>query len=100
MSGVRLKIAGAAVLLALGVGFAVVMTARADTSYETPQEAVLKSCHAVALLGNYTPTASTNIRVGWQELGDAPGFGWVAMVKSVAGGYRVSQCRYQGVAHG
>lgn len=75
------------------------MPAKTSGGYGTPERAVIGTCHARGIMGNYTPGRLTNIRIGWQEKGDAPGFGWSALVVREGGGYWVKDCKYQGVAH-
>ena len=70
-----------------------------ENTYDTPIDAVTPVCHAANILGRYTPTRSTTIRIGWQEKGQAEGIGWSATVVHHNGGYRVQKCKFQHVVH-
>jgi hypothetical protein len=74
---------------------------RSETKvYDTPEQAVTKSCHAAKLMGRYPTGHVTDIRIGWQQAGQPLGDGWAARVVHADGGYRVDKCKYLQVGHG
>jgi hypothetical protein len=85
-----------ALVVFVGVWLVVLRTAR---GYDTPEQAVTATCQAKHILGNYTPTRTTDIRVGWQRGNQPAGIGWVALVVSQGFGYTVKDCKYQHVTH-
>jgi hypothetical protein len=68
--------------------------------YDTPEQAVVNTCRAAQIMGNYTPGNPAAIRIGWQEAGQPAGIGWTALVEHRGGGYAVKRCKYQHVTHG
>lgn len=80
-------------------------TPTAHGDYVTADDAVRATCQAVNILGVYDPApvpppAGLEVRVGWQDSGDAPGDGWAALVRGTGTGYRVIDCKRQAVVHG
>ena len=73
---------------------------QSDKEYDTPESAVMATCHAVAILGDYTPADATNIRIGWRRSGQPAGIGWSALVVRAGSRYRVQECKAQRVTHG
>lgn len=91
-------------MLAIAVGVAVIaamfwISKSEEGGYASPDAAVTATCHAAHILGDSSGKHG-RYRVGWQERGEAPGFGWTALVEGRSGGYHVVDCRFQGVVHG
>jgi hypothetical protein len=100
MTRTRLWLAVIIAVVALGLLLTWRLWSRSSNKvYDTPELAVTTACHAANILGEYT-SGSTNIRIGWQEKGQAEGVGWTALVVRDNGGYRVENCKFQVVLHG
>lgn len=95
---VRLGLTVAVALVVL-VALWLVSVRSMGKSYNSPERAVIATCHASAIMGNYTPKRGTNIRIGWQGKGQPQGVGWAALVVRDDGGYRVKDCKYLHVTH-
>lgn len=99
--GARLRVIVAVALAALTVAAIWFLVDWRRVGYfGSPESAVTVTCHATSILSNYTPAASTDIRIGWYRDSDPPGTDWTALVVREFGGYRVEKCNYQRIVHG
>lgn len=79
------------------VGF--LISTEIGSGYASPDDAVRASCHAAAILGDYS-AHNGRYEIGWQPRGEEPGSGWTAIVKGSDGDYSVIDCRHAGITHG
>ena len=76
----------------------ILITTEVGGGYASPDAAVMATCHAARILGDYSSHGG-RYWVGWQPAGDAPGFGWTAIVEGDSGDYAVIDCRSERVVH-